>query len=350
MHFGVKLDGAYVDPALYLGPVDTERAIHLAPLWAEPLPIFAGIDFENPLYEPACKTPSRMTRAASPPNDNIAVAVAGIGSRTAGGVRSDLYLYGPEWLGYAPENVYPFSYRGTRGPHLHEPYERADTYGDIELAAEKLRELLAGIAVDHPGKAVDLIAHSQGGIVARTYLARVAKAWAPGLPQVDHLITFSSPHDGAPLADAEDRLSDSLIGQGIVEGLKHLSEGGAPFPHPDAPAIEQLAPGSDLLADLGDQDLLYGTRALALAIPNDVVVPADRARLDEETSRIVPPEGLNGHEAILTSEAARGMAYAFLRDAPDPCTSRWDNLGGAVGGAVGWYESAVPSLIGNLLP
>ena len=44
------------------------------------------------------------------------IAVAGIGSHTAGGLSADMYEHGPEWLGYPADRVYRFSYRGIDGP------------------------------------------------------------------------------------------------------------------------------------------------------------------------------------------------------------------------------------------
>jgi len=92
------------------------------------------------------------------------------------------------------------------------------------------------------------------------------------------------------------------------------------------------------MAGLASEDIVYGTRALALAMPNDVLVPADRALFANELSRVVSPEGLNGHTAIMRSAIARGIAHSFLSGAPESCRQFWDTWGPRLGGAIGWAE------------
>ena len=81
-------------------------------------------------------------------------------------------------------------------------------------------------------------------------------------------------------------------------------------------------------------DVAFGTRVLSIAMPHDVVVPADRATVAYESSSIVPPEGVWGHSSILRSEPARAAAYGFLRDGPAACREPWDRVGPWVGRAV----------------
>lgn len=352
LHLGVRLEGDYIDPEGLLGPVDIGRAIHLAPLTWRP-PDVMGEEFAAAFrvqeFERACEAPGDLPRALDAPNENIAVAVAGIGSRTDIPAGAEIYEHGPEELGYPAGRVYPFSYRGHRAPDLHEPYIGSDTWRDIRSAARKLRGLMRAIARRHPGAAVDLIAHSQGGIVARAYLALIAGEWEPDLPRVEHLVTFSSPHDGAPLADLVEELPDAtLSGDRLLRIVSRWSRSGGPVPDPLSPAVSQLRPGSHLLDELADEDLLFGTRALALTIPNDVIVPAGRAGLPEETTRAVPPAGLNAHAAIVSSSRARGFAHAFLRDAADPCRSGWDEWGPRAGWILERAERRIPAVVARL--
>jgi hypothetical protein len=99
---------------------------------------------------------------------------------------------------------------------------------------------------------------------------------------------------------------------------------------------------------LAREDIVYGTRALALTMPNDLVVPSDRALMPEEQSHVLGPEGWNGHGAIVASPAARGLAHAFLRGAPRVCGSPWDNWGRAIGRAIGFAEARLGWLYGTL--
>ncbi|MGH2746351.1 MAG: peptidoglycan DD-metalloendopeptidase family protein [Actinomycetota bacterium] len=330
LHFGVKLDGAYVDPLAYLGPVDGSNALRLAPFHQE-------VD--------GCRDPDASNGAIGAPNDNVAVAIAGISSKTRGGVDADIYETGPEHLGYPPDRVYRFSYRGVAGPRLHRRYTRQDTYGDLRVAAARLRDLLEEIRRRHPDRGVDLIAHSQGGVVARVFLEAMARTWDPALPPVEHLVTFATPHTGAPLADAiEDIASDGSVGSLVLDHASGWSRAGGPLPDPYSVAVTQLRTDSDLISWMQTEDIAYGTRALALAMPHDVIVPADRSRFDGEANRILPPEGGNGHGGIVRSRLAHAVARTFLRDARPTCPGGWDRWGGFIGRAIGFVEGRLGAL------
>lgn len=348
LHFGVKVRSDYVDPVDLLVRLDVAGAIHLAPLaWTPenlgllgeelPLPASAGTSQRE------CRPNVPLDDPGSPPNDNIAVAVAGITSKTRDGVSADIYEQGPEQLGYARRSTYWFSYAGTDGPRFHEPYPRRDTYIDIRTAAARLRALMRRIATRHPGRSVDLIAHSQGGIVARTYLTLVAGV-SDGLPRVENLVTFATPHRGAPGASQVEPLRDETnTGRHLLTAMKGLSDRGLPVPDPFSPAVRQLAPGSSLMRSLAREDVTFGTRVLALAIPNDPVVPADHALMPGEQGRVVPwtGAGLGGHSAIVTAPSARGIAYSFLAGGAPTCTTGWDAYGPSIGGVWSTLERSM---------
>lgn len=343
IHLGLKIEGAYVDPAAFMGPIDMGHAIRLAPLVWEP-PETLPVVFRAPLLSanaaPGCDPAPRSSESA--PNDNVAVLVAGIGSRTAGTVSAALYEVGGSLLGYQERSTYPFSYRSSDHPALHEPYGPADTFGDLRVAATRLRDLLRRIADHHPGRAVDLIAHSQGGIVARSYLQLTAEAWDPSLPRIDHLVTFSTPHGGAPLAAARPVLDGTSGGRVLLRTGSWWANNGGSLPDPYAPSVDQMAPDSGLLRRLDREAVLYGTKVLSLAIANDVVVPADHARWDGYRSTVIGPEGANGHDAVVTSDRAVAVAQGFLRDAAPACRAGWDLWGPRVGRVVSFGERALP--------
>jgi pimeloyl-ACP methyl ester carboxylesterase len=353
LHFGVKLHDVYVDPEGVLGPVDVSEAIHLAPLMWQPSSVFPASlrnAFRQPgTHERRCNEilPSRDRRV--PPNDNVAVAIAGIGSRTIGGsgndVDAEIYRKDPSLLGYPMGLVYEFSYRGLNGERLHERYDRRDTYGDIRKAAAKLATLLTEVSRRHPGRDVDLIAHSQGGLVARTYLATAAKAFEGSQPRVEHLVTFATPHEGAPLAgEVSDLREKTHTGAIALAAARLWALKGGPIPDPYSPAVAQLRPESSFLRTLAREDVMFGTKTLALAIPNDLVVPASRARLVGEASRVVSPRGINGHAAIVGSADGLSIAYDFLRDGALSCRTPWDLWGPRVGRAIALAESKFDGL------
>jgi hypothetical protein len=347
LHFGVKVDGQYVDPASFLGPTDVRDAIHLAPLAQQPRTSAAGEALTHQgvgTAETPCRALQPLEDKPPRPNDDVAVAIAGIGSKTKNGVNADMYTYGPELLGYPHSMVYRFSYKGSRGPHLHEPYVKTDTFESIEGAAARLRTLLRRIEKRHPGVDVDLVAHSQGGVVAREYLEELAKPWNPSLPRIDHVVTFATPHQGAPLAADVPILVRDRGARAVLDGLSFWARRGGPLPDPFSPAVTELASGSPLMRRLATQDVVYGTRVLALAMPTDLAVPADHALWPGNAGRVVPPQGLWSHVGILQSKDARAIAYNFLRDAPNSCPGMWDAWGPRMGAGISWVESHVPPL------
>jgi Peptidase family M23/PGAP1-like protein len=351
LHLGMKLDGEYVDPTAYLGPVGLAGAIHLAPpVWHPPAFLTEGFRsaFDAGSHRTVCRA-EPPADAPLAPTENIAVAIAGIGSETRGGNRPELYEDGPERLGYAPESIYRFSYDGPSGPSLHEPYDRISTFGDLRAAARRLRELLVAIGQRHPGRRVDLIAHSQGGIVARVYLASLHRSWDPRVPVVDHLVTFATPHTGAPMSDAIESLEGAtLTGRPLVEWLSRRARSNGGWPDPLARSAAQLQTDSRLLGALGREDVSYGTRVLTLGIANDLYAPANRTMVADEQSRVVGPNGLWGHSGILSAGDALGAAHAFLRDGRASCRTGWDLWGPRAGAAIGWVERWVPWAYGEL--
>jgi hypothetical protein len=283
----------------------------------------------------------------TPPNDNVAIAVAGIASKTRGRDAADMYHPGPAFFGYPEERTYLFSYRGSNDEDLHEDYARTDTYGDIGTAAARLGELVERVRRRHPGRGIDLIAHSQGGIVARTFLASHAHH---GRGRIEHSVTFASPHGGAPAAVNVGHLRERTITGPLLLGAAHrAAAAGLPIPDPLSPAVAQLAPGSALMDDLGRRDVAFGTRMLTLGIPNDIVVPADRTAAPGSHHRLVPPRGgAAGHSAVVTSPEGRALAFDFLRGAPRSCPTVWDAWGSRAGRGVSFVQSKLGALVGAL--
>jgi hypothetical protein len=340
LHLGVKVDGRYADPALFFGPLDASVAIHLAPVversysqrttaehlsFLRPRPAYVGDHARE------CRPIDPSREPAAPPNDNLLVAVNGLGSRTSGPSDTDLHRHAVELLGYPAGDVYLFSYDGIAGRRLHDPYRPAATFADLRGAAQRLRELLEAIARRHPGRDVDLLAHSQGGLIARLYLQRLARSWSPGQPRVRHLVTLATPHTGAAASDLAARMDASPWGRVAAAALSRLARATELFPDPRAVSVAQMSPGSDLNELLAAEDAAYGTRVLALSVPDDLAVPAHRARLAHERSLMLPPAGGFAHSGIVESPHAAAVAYDFLRDSAPTCPGAWDGWSGLVG-------------------
>jgi hypothetical protein len=345
LHFGVKVNGRYVDPEDYLGPLDVSDAIHLAPLigdWGEDLPNYSAGSY----LDEDCRDPD-LPPTPEPPNDNIVVLVPGISTATAGEDRHAAFGL-PAALGYPSERTYFFSYEGSDAADLHKPYQRSATNRSIRSSAGKLAAMLIRLARRHPGADVDLIGHSQGGLIARAVLEQMLAAWQPGLPRIDHLVTVSTPHKGTHLAGLGQEIGMGTFSGGhIARAVAGWSERGGPIPNPDAGALRDMRPGSPLLKSLASGDVVLGTKVLTMAPAGDLLVPATRARWEGETNRILPRSGLFAHSGILRSSDALRIAGAFLRDAPDSCVGASDDLGSAAGTAVDVVHKLVPELYSN---
>jgi hypothetical protein len=87
---------------------------------------------------------------------------------------------------------------------------------------------------------------------------------------------------------------------------------------------------------------------LTLASPLDVVVPPNRAGIPGKVNRVVPPNGLYAHSAIVRSDAARRIEYSFLRGGPVACRTWWDDHGPQVGAGIEWVEGRLGGLVGSV--
>jgi pimeloyl-ACP methyl ester carboxylesterase len=112
--------------------------------------------------------------------------------------------------GYRVAGVYGFSPGGVLFQSQHQgPTERPvytlnlPSQAPIAIQADWLAAFLRDIRKRHPGEAINIAAHSAGGLVARMMLVRHGKQ------DVQHLITIATPHFGTGRAvqalDATDR-------------------------------------------------------------------------------------------------------------------------------------------------
>jgi hypothetical protein len=262
-------------------------------------------------------TPAAV-RPRKRPRRHLAVLVGGLGSVSGHAAVLDVDTRA---LGYDDGDVAQFSYRGGQAPgrrHLDgvdtTTYGRADSEGDIRVAAARLRSLLESVRASHPGVPVDLIAHSQGGIVVRAALGEDGDAHDPRLPRIDHVITLGTPHHGADLATADAALGTSGVGQLVRAGIGVVSGGAV---DPSSTAVGQLAETSDLVHDLQDRPLPAGARFTSIGASGDLVVPGLQTGLRGATDVLVRVEGVHAHDRLPGSpEAAREVALALADQGP----------------------------------
>jgi murein DD-endopeptidase MepM/ murein hydrolase activator NlpD len=266
-------------------------------------------------------TPSG-TRPPRPSGRRIAVLVAGFGSDGRGDAVAGLDTRA---LGYADADVAQFSYAGGQvgGERLLagvpvRPYGPDDSWGDLVVSAERLREMLHQIRVAHPGVPIDVVAHSQGGLVARAALADL------GIPDarlggVANLVTLGAPHTGADLATAAAWVASSSLGAAVVAGT-----GAVVGADRASTAAGQLVEGSDFLRFLGRTRVRGTVRFTSIAAAGDLTVTANHSAVGEAVNVLLPgAPGLGVHDGLPGSPATtREVALALAGMGPT-CRSLW---------------------------
>jgi len=284
------------------------------------------------LSRPDDCTPAGMLPPA-PQRRRVLVEVGGIGSTSS---NAAVFNVDASALGYAPSDVVRFSYRGGRVPAgaptssedatapSREPlrvasieaipasaYTAADSQGDLVEAATRLDDLLRRIALAAPGVPIDIVGHSQGGIVARLALDRASSSKRLG-PEVQTLVTLGTPHAGADLAAvlassrsfADDAFDDTLDDARQLAGA-HLD--------PSSTALRQLVATSDLMRGLDRVAIPAGVRLTSIGARGDLVVPANRTEVRGAHHTVVPLTGLAAHDELpgsptVTREIALAVA------------------------------------------
>lgn len=258
----------------------------------------------------------------------IAVVVSGLGTDSGG---NSAWRLDTDALGYDDADVVRFSYRGGRAPGPDgaavdpslrgipvREFSKLDSQQSLEVSADRLAELLEDIGRARPGMPIDVLAHSQGGVVARLgVVAAGADGRLPGT--VENLVTLGSPHQGAPLATTALAAQAGGTGRDVLATVR-LS---GLFDDLDErhPAIGQLAETSDVLAAMRALPVPDGVRFTSIGAAGDVVVPgtatADR---QADTHLIVPSSVGQAAHGELTERAdvTREVALA-VRGLPPTC-------------------------------
>jgi hypothetical protein len=250
------------------------------------------------------------------------LAVAGIDSATDPATGATFPL-DTAALGYRRGEVRWFSYAADGGA-----YAAPDTWGDLVLQAWALRDQLRAMQRAQPGREVDLVAHSQGGVVVDAFLQLLYDPADPTLPPLGTVVTLSSPHQGAPLATLVRRLHGTPGGRALLARLRGAT-GGA-MPPATSAALSQLAEGSRLLAALWDHRLPDHVDFTSVSGADDVVVPADRTGVRGGRSVTVDPDGWGDHRAIVRDPAAMVAARLALEARRPPCIGWTEGVRGAI--------------------
>jgi len=145
----------------------------------------------------------------------------------------------------------------------------------VEELARVVAERVERLIRHHPRERIDLVGHSEGGLIGRYYVQKLN-----GAHRVRHLVTLGTPHRGTPWA-----YSGYLVGRVL-------------------PSLRQMAPGSPLLRDLADDSFPDSVRLTSIYSQGDPFCPPSSCRLED---------GRGAH--LKNIEVARGGHLVFLSSA-----------------------------------
>ena len=317
---------------------------------------------------PRIPTSAELKAGAKPPpapNDNIVVAVAGIGSWTMGKggnpeSHASIYQLDFQTLGYSPEQIFHYSYRGLDdraggGPYrLHAPYTKEDTYKSIEESALLLDEQLREIHRKYPDKQIDLVAHSQGGLVAQYWVERHYKPGDPRVGEVAHFVTIATPHKGADAAQLGQRLSSTRVGRAKL-ALVNIAAGQAGLPPPSSPAALEMAEDSSFIGSLNREWDPKRVDTTTIAATFDYVVTPAHTRLKGARHFTVDlPTNLSSvtraHSSAPKATATKVLMHQILSDSSLACTGFRNAIADAVvGRTISGVQDGLLNLMGQAL-
>jgi hypothetical protein len=386
VHFALRSGDDYVDPMLLFQPVDLATVVHLAPTRSFAYPrsrsnerrgLLAGLVHGAGAVLHAAGTAlaaagrgvggylaarfplqaavgrglaawlaqRRHCDSHAPGADGTGgsghrvMVVAGVNSSiTDGGPSSDLPTGA---LGYEAGEVSYFSYAPDGGD-----YTPADTQVPLLTSARRLGTQLRALERAEPGREVDLLAHSQGGVVVEAFLAEVYRPDDPSYPPLGTAVVMSSPLGGDTAATSAAGIRRTSAGRAalaLADGA--LSRLGSPFPESSAASVRDLDKNSAFMTALRSADLPSVVQLTAIGAANDLVVPATDASRPGAQNATVTPRTLNAHGAIVTDALALRDTRAALEDRPLPCRSLAAIMTGEiVSTAVSTGEHAVGTL------
>ncbi len=294
------------------------------------------------------------------PGTRVAVLVGGLGSSSQSAAIDDL---GTDRLGYSSGDVARFSYAGGRVPERSgsssggtagslkditaRPYRAADTQGDLRVAGRRLADLVEEVARRRPGVPVDVLAHSQGGLVARLALVELERRHGLGwLDRIGVLATLGTPHRGADLATALAATRSNRLGRVVTDVAGDAAPLGL---DPGSEAVSQLAETSPLIDLLDRHPIPPGVDAISIGARGDLVVPSPRVDLAGAPEVLVGLAGPTAHDRLPGSTEARREVALALAGEPPSCESFGEALlDGAAGEVIGAAEDALGSLAWGL--
>lgn len=258
-----------------------------------------------------CTEGSGEEREKPSDDDPLVVLVGGFGSELAtGGLPFDIDLAS---AGIRQDDAIAFSYSGySQDPAARRPmpnaYSPADTWGGISRAAELLARFLSEIRRHYPRRKVTVVAHSQGGVVARKALLDSSASGVPP-PPADRLVTIGSPHQGSRIANRISVIRDTTLGARAVDAAGRSAEIGT-----GSQSLRDLAEGSEIMREMGSR-LPSGIPVTSIAAAEDFVVPATQSWLRGADNVLISTgqPGAGAHSGQLRNKATMHALHLALR-------------------------------------
>ena len=173
---------------------------------------------------------------------------------------------------------------------------------------------------------IDLIAHSQGGVVVDAFLLNDYSASDPTFPPLGNVVTLSSPHEGAPVATVAAQLRGSAAGRVALDA----AEDARGLPPAASPSVQGLSERSKLIAGVQRGGVPEHFDVTSIGATEDVVVPATNISLPGADETTVAVSSLNQHSAIVQDPAALRAVRAALEGRAPPCVGIDTALRGAI--------------------
>lgn len=356
LHFGVRRGDVYIDPEPLMSAVVRARLVPTSEeAWLAQHSGGRGfldrtlgwirhagallIGPHGPCTEPDAPLPPA-------PTDHIVILVAGYGSNGTSHAGIDrLNVVG---VGFDPSSVLRFSYIGGRVADPSDApmftsiavndYQSSDSQRPIEESALALAALVTEVRALAPDRPIDLVAHSQGGLVAITALGYLADR--EGL----RVVTVGSPHAGDTLAGTMGLFAaatpgaelalDAAEATGLTGGMEH-----------DTPSPQEMAPTSGFMKAYRRAGVPADVPVTSIGGRWDPIVSAPDTRLPGAANIVVTGSSnpLAAHDALPgLPEVTREVGLA-VRGLPPSCEGVLNRMGdGAVGGLIQRIEALDP--------
>jgi triacylglycerol lipase len=165
----------------------------------------------------------------------------------------------------------------------------------VEELAGVVAERVGQLTREHGCERIDLVGHSEGGLIGRYYVQKL-----DGARRVRHLVTLATPHRGTRWAYSGHLVSHVL------------------------PSLRQMVPGSPLLRDLADESFPASVRLTSISSQRDSICPPLSCRLETRGAPHLENVEMmgGGHLDLLFGAGIPSIIHRVLESAEPPVSAR----------------------------